>query len=59
MSESAKAIDSTSEEEVDMMSMSIGELEQVALVQMFLVEVAMQNIIKIMQDRADDKKMKE
>ena len=58
MSESNEAMDSTSEEEVDAMSMSVGELERVALVEMFLADVAMQNIIKIMQDRLDDKKMK-
>ena len=58
MSESNEAMDSTSEEEVDTMSMSVGELERVALVEMFLADVAMQNIIKIMQDRLDDKKMK-
>ena len=50
MSESAEAMVSHSEEAVDAMSILEGELERVALTdssEVFLVEVAMQNIIDV------------
>jgi len=70
-SESAEAIDSTSEEELDAISIAVGELERVALLlsvqghqvsliarlTAVLVEVSMQNIAEVIQDRADDEKV--
>ena len=70
-SELAEAIDSTSEEELDTTSISVGELEWVALLlsvhghqvswiaclTVVLVEVSMQNIVEIVQDRADNEEV--
>jgi len=60
MSESAEVMVSHSEEAVDAMSILEGELERVALtdsLEVFLAEVAMQNIVDVKQNRANDEKM--